>query len=300
MRLANVAGRAALIVDGRTVDVERASGGRLPSDPMAVIARLDEVRELSVDGHGDALDEALLEAPVPRPQKILGAGINYRLHAAEAGFDLPDAPALFAKLPSAVAGPYQDVEIPAGRTTVDWEAELVVVIGRRARRIRESDAWSYVAGLTCGQDISDREEQFRSLRQFTMGKSYDTYAPIGPFLVTPDEFDDPDDLEVRCTVDGEEVQRGRTVDFIFSVSELVSWASQLATLEAGDLFFTGTPSGVGYIRKPPRYLRPGSVLATEIEGIGRLVNTCIAVDAAAPLSRDGVGIAPAVGDGENA
>lgn len=276
MRLANLGGRAAVVVDGRVVDLERASGGRLPSDPTAALERLDAVGDLQVPDDAPALEEARLGAPVPRPQKILGVGLNYRSHAEETGMTPPDQPGFFGRLPSALAGPHDDVVIPEGRTKVDWEVELVVVVGRRGRRISPADAWSHVAGVTCGQDISDREEQFAGLRQFTMAKSFDTYAPIGPVVVTLDELRDPDDLALRCSVDGEVVQDSRTSDLIFSVPELIEWASRVCTLEPGDLIFTGTPPGVGTARKPPRYLAPGNLLESEVEGVGTMRNHCVA------------------------
>ena len=276
MRFANIDGRASLVSpDGRWVDAEAATGGRVPADPMRALARLDELRDAVVPDDAPFLDSSSLGPPVPRPPKVLGAGINYFGHAREAGFDIPEQPLLFSKLPSAVCGPEDSIVIPAGREQVDWEAELVIVIGRRAHRVSEADAWSHVAGITAGQDISDREEQFRSLQQFTMGKSFDTYAPLGPVLVTPDELPDPNDVRVRCWIDGEEVQDGRTADCIFTVAELIAWASQISTLEVGDLLFTGTPSGVGYIRNPARFLGAGQLLETEIEGIGRLKNLCV-------------------------
>ncbi len=275
MRLANVQGRATLVVDGRLVDVEQASGGRLPSDPMALIPQLDAARDLPVPADAPVADGIRLGPPVPRPSKILAIGLNYRSHAEESGLTPPDEPVVFAKLPSAIAGATDDIVIPPRRVRVDWEAELVVVIGRRGRRIPAEQAWAHVAGVTCGQDVSDREEQFRALRQFTMAKSFDTYAPIGPVLVTPDELEHPDDLAVRCRIDGEEVQSSRTNDLIFPVSELIAWISRICTLEAGDLIFTGTPGGVGDSRQPPRYLRPGNVVETEIEGVGVMRNRVV-------------------------
>ena len=277
MRLASISGRAAIVSPaGRYLDVERATAGAVSSDPMDALEVLEQLHSLTVPDDAPLLDGLPLGAPVPRPGKILGAGINYFEHAAEAGFDLPDQPLLFAKLPSAICGPADEIVLPAGRDSIDWEAELVIVIGRRARNIPVGDAWTYVAGLTAGQDISDREGQFRSLRQFTMGKSFDTFAPLGPMLVTPDEFADHDDIQIKCWIDDEQVQSGRTSDCIFSVAELISWVSQICTLETGDLIFTGTPPGVGYIQTPPRFLRPGQVLRTEIESIGALVNRCVA------------------------
>jgi 2-keto-4-pentenoate hydratase/2-oxohepta-3-ene-1,7-dioic acid hydratase in catechol pathway len=239
---------------------------------MELVARLGEIGELEIPDDAPPLDGARLGPPVPRPQKILAVGLNYRSHAEETGATPPDEPGIFAKLPSALAGPTDDIVVPEGRTSVDWEAELVFVIGRRGRSIPEADAWSYVAGVTCGQDVSDREEQFRGIKQFTMAKSFDTYAPIGPVLVTPDELPNPDDVAIRCSVDGEVMQDSRTNDLIFAVPEIVAWASRICTLEPGDLVFTGTPAGVGNGMKPPRFLRPGNVVETEIEGVGTMRN----------------------------
>jgi 2,4-diketo-3-deoxy-L-fuconate hydrolase len=275
MRLANVQGRAAVVLDGKLVDVEQASGGRLPADPMALITQLDALRDLEPSADAPPLDDVRLGPPVARPQKILAVGLNYRGHAEESGLSVPEEPVVFAKLPSALCGPTDDIVIPSGRSRVDWEAELVVVIGRRGRGIRAADAWSYIAGVTCGQDVSDREEQFRALRQFTVAKSYDTFAPLGPVLVTPDELASPDDLAIRCRLDGEEVQSSRTSDFIFDVPTLVEWISRWITFEPGDLIFTGTPSGVGDSRQPPRYLAPGTVVETDIEGVGVMRNRCV-------------------------
>ncbi len=275
MRLANVQGRAAVVADGRLVDVEQASAGRLPTDPMALVSQLDALRDLTATEDAPPVDEDNLGPPVPRPQKIIAIGLNYKAHAEESGLPIPEEPIVFAKLPSALCGPSDDIVIPRGRVRVDWEAELVVVIGRRGKHIESDQAWSYVAGVTCGQDISDREEQFRALRQFTVAKSYDTFAPIGPVLVTPDELPDPDDLAIRCRLDGEEVQASRTSDFIFGVPALLEWVSRYVTLEPGDLLFTGTPGGVGDSRQPPRYLTPGTVVETEIEGVGVMRNRVV-------------------------
>ena len=276
MKIANVSGRAHLVVGGRLVDVEKASSGRLPADPTALIASLDSVGDLPIPDDAPALDSARLGPPVPRPSKILAIGLNYRAHAEESGLQLPEEPVVFTKLPSALCGPADDIVIPGGRTRVDWEVELVLCVGRRGRHISEADAWSYVAGVTGGQDVSDREEQFRALRQFTMAKSFDTYAPLGPVLVTPDELANPDDVGLTCTVDGEVVQSSRTSNLIFPVPVLIAWISRICTLEPGDLIFTGTPSGVGDGRKPPRYLTPGNVVVSEIEGVGTLRNACVA------------------------
>ena len=275
MKIANVSGRAHLVVDGRLVDVEKASGGRLPADVNALVGQLDSLGDLAVPDDAPAIESATLGAPIPHPSKIVAVGLNYRGHAEESGLDIPEQPVVFAKLPSALCGPTDDIVIPGGRVRVDWEAELVLVVGKHGRHIAEADAWSHIAGVTAGQDISDREEQFRALRQFTMAKSFDTYAPIGPVLTTLDELANPDDLAVSTKVDGETVQSSRTGDLIFPVVQLIAWISRICTLEPGDLIFTGTPSGVGDGRKPPRYLGPGMVVETEVEGVGVMRNTCV-------------------------
>jgi 2,4-didehydro-3-deoxy-L-rhamnonate hydrolase len=276
MRLANVDGKAHAVVEDRLVDVERASGRRLPADPMELVLRLADLDGLDVPDGAPAVDGVRLGPPVPRPSKILACALNYRGHAEESGLELPDAPVLFAKLPSALVGPADDLVVPARRDKVDWEAELVVAIARGGKDIPAARAWDHVAGLMCGQDVSDRGEQFRSVRQFTLAKSRDSYAPTGPFLVTPDELEDPNDLAIRCLLDGEEVQSSRTSDLIFPIAELIEFVSSWATLEPGDLIFTGTPSGVGDGRDPPRYLAPGNVVETEIEGVGSMRNPCVA------------------------
>jgi 2-keto-4-pentenoate hydratase/2-oxohepta-3-ene-1,7-dioic acid hydratase in catechol pathway len=240
------------------------------------MATLDTVGELPVPDDAPPFDGASLGPPVPRPSKIIAIGLNYRGHAEESGLDLPEQPVVFAKLPSSLTGPTDDIVIPGGRSRVDWEAELVLVIGRRGRHVAEADAWAHVAGVTGGQDISDREEQFRALRQFTMAKSFDTYSPLGPVVTTVDELANPDDVGVACRVDGETVQSSRTGDLIFPVPALIAWLSRICTLETGDLIFTGTPAGVGDSRTPPRYLGPGSIVETEIEGVGTMRNACVA------------------------
>jgi len=276
MKIANVAGRAHLVVDGRLVDVEKASGGRLPADPTALVATLDTVGELPVPDDAPALDGTTLGPPVPRPSKIIAIGLNFRGHAEENDLPIPEEPVVFAKWPNSLCGPADEIVIPGSRARVDWEAEVVVALARGGRRIKATDAWSHVAGVMCGQDVSDRAEQFRAMKQFTVAKSNDTYSPTGPWLVTLDEVPDPDDLSIVCRLDGEEVQSSRTNDLIFTVPVLIEWLSRWCTLEAGDLIFTGTPGGVGDVRTPPRYLGPGMVLETEVGGVGAMRNPCVA------------------------
>lgn len=279
MRFANVKGRASVLVGDRVVDVERASGGRFGADPMHALSQWDAFRAWAggVAAPADAplLDEAELGPPVPRPAKVFGIGMNYREHAREAGLDIPASPVVFTKFPNCLSGPR--AEVPLSSAFVDWEVELVVVIGRGGRRIAADKALAHVAGYCVGQDISDRMMQFADRPpQFSMGKSFDGYGPIGPALVTLDAVANPNDLAIACKVRGETMQSARTSDLIFSVVELIVFLSGVCTLEAGDLVFTGTPAGVGSTRDPRRYLKAGEVIESTIEGLGTLVNRCVA------------------------
>jgi 2-keto-4-pentenoate hydratase/2-oxohepta-3-ene-1,7-dioic acid hydratase in catechol pathway len=282
VRLAYLEGRAVLLTGAaheRFVDVEQRSGGSFAADPMALLERWDELRDwaagLPADPADGEVDPAALGPCVPRPQKVFGIGLNYKDHAAEAGLDLPKQPMVFTKFPTCLVGPRADVVLTGDR--VDWEVELVVAIGRGGRAIAERDAMQHVAGYCVGQDVSDRKAQFADKPpQFSLGKSADTYGPIGPALVTLDEVADPDDLALTCDVAGERMQDGRTRDMIFGVAELVAFLSRTLPLASGDLIFTGTPAGVGSVREPRRYLAPGDELVSEIEGLGTLRNACVA------------------------
>jgi 2-keto-4-pentenoate hydratase/2-oxohepta-3-ene-1,7-dioic acid hydratase in catechol pathway len=203
---------------------------------------------------------------------VFAIGLNYRSHATESGMAVPTVPATFTKFPASLAGPFDEIEL--GGDTVDWEVELVAVIGRRADRVAERDGWDHVAGLTVGQDISDRTLQFAAGAQFSLGKSRRGFGPMGPWVVSLDEFDDHDDLALGCSVDGETMQDSRTVDLVFGVPRLVAELSGVVPLLPGDVIFTGTPGGVGFTRDPARFLRPGQVLETWIEGIGTIRNRC--------------------------
>lgn len=280
MRIANLSGRLAVIVDGGAVDVEKASDGRFAADPQAVYERWEEFRSWVAATDlpaGAVFEPAELDSPVPAPRQTLAVGLNYRDHASESGFAAPEGlPPVFTKFLTSISGPVTQVKLPAEGNT-DWEVELVVVVGRRAVKVREADAWSHVAGLAVGQDISERVAQLAGpAPQFSLGKSYPGFAPIGPWLVTADEFDDPDDLELRCAVNGEEVQKGRTSDLIFSVPALVAGLSTVLPLLPGDVIFTGTPAGVGLGRDPKRFLAAGDELVSTVEGIGELRQTFVA------------------------
>lgn len=283
MRIANVNGRATVLVDGGGVDVEQASAGRFGPDPHAAYERWEELRSwadgvLPLDADVAPAADGVLGAPSPRPRQVFAVGLNYRDHAAESGFALPDAPPIFTKFPTCITGPNTDLGLPSG--SVDWEVELVAVVGRRAERVPAERAWEHVAGLTVGQDFSERRVQLAgSAPQFSLGKSYPGFGPTGPCLVTPDELADRDDLALGCAINGEEVQKGRTSQMVFSVPELVARLSAVCPLLPGDLVFTGTPAGVGMARTPPRFLAPGDEVVSSVDGIGVLRNRCVAVGA---------------------
>ena len=273
MRIMNVDNRLQLVVDDRIVDVETASGGAFPADVQSIYERWDEFRawaDTASPTGGAPMPEQGVGAPVPQPRQIFAIGLNYKDHAQEAGLELPSSPMVFTKFPAAVAGPFDTIELPRG--SVDFEVELVVVIGRRAHRVAEADGWNYVAGLTAGQDLSERDLQLQppAPQQYNLAKSFTGFAPIGPSLVTPDEFADPDNVEIGCLLNGEQMQKAQTGELIFPVPALVAYLSSVLPLLPGDLIFTGTPSGIGWGRTPQRFLRPGDQLVSYVEGIGTM------------------------------
>lgn len=218
-------------------------------------------------------EQVTLKAPVPDPRKVICVGLNYADHAAESGAAIPPEPVLFSKYPTAIIGPGEPILLPQESQEVDYEVELVFIIGKRGRRIPREQAMDYVAGYTVGHDVSARDWQLRKPGgQWMLGKTFDTFAPIGPALVTKDEVPDPHNLKITCKVNGEILQNSSTNQLIFKIDELVAYISQVITLEPGDVVFTGTPPGVGFARKPPRFLKDGDVCELEVEGIGKLVN----------------------------
>ena len=220
---------------------------------------------------------ATLLAPIPDPRKIVCIGLNYRDHAAETGAEIPAEPILFSKYPTTLVGHEGNILLPAESSQVDYEAELVVVIGRGGRRIKREHALDHVAGYTIGHDVSARDWQLNKPgKQWMAGKTFDTFAPVGPALVTPDEVGDPHALGIRLRLNGQTVQDSTTSQLIFKVDELIVYLSKVFTLEPGDLIFTGTPPGVGMSRKPPIWLKPGDVVEVEIDNLGTLRNTIVA------------------------
>jgi 2,4-didehydro-3-deoxy-L-rhamnonate hydrolase len=279
LRIANVDGRATLVdASGAGLDIEKASDGRFPCHPQAIFERWDALRDWA-EAHVGAADRPIapgdLGAPTPGPRQVLAIGLNYADHVDESKMGRPDQPPVFTKFQTSITGPNAAVVLPSGK--VDWEVELVVVIGRRAQEVAEAHAWDHVAGLMVGQDLSERAVQLAGpVPQFSLGKSFPGFAPIGPWLVTPDEVPDPDDLELGCRLGDEVLQQGRTSAMIFSVPELIARLSAVLPLLPGDILFTGTPSGVGGARDPQRFLSPGGVLTSHVSGVGQLRNEFVA------------------------
>jgi 2-keto-4-pentenoate hydratase/2-oxohepta-3-ene-1,7-dioic acid hydratase in catechol pathway len=259
-------------VGGEVVDVANASDHLISPDPQQLFtdwsAVVDWGRSVGASGTGE-VDVAALQAPVPRPPQVFAIGLNYKAHAEEGIFSVPEEPTVFTKWPSCIVGPSHRVELPVD---TDWEVELVVAIARRAEHVSAADALSYVAGFTVGQDLSDRVLQRKGpAPQWSLGKSRYGFGPTGPWLVTLDELPDPLDLAIQCEVAGETLQASRTSRMIFDIPTLIEYITAHCPLLPGDIIFTGTPEGVGYARKPPRFLHPGDTLNSAIEGIGTLV-----------------------------
>lgn len=274
-RLANINDRAALVDDINYYDIAEASDGALSSDPMDVIADVSGLHalgarlgELQPSG---SLDGVPLGPPIPRPRNSFAVGLNYQAHVAEAAMEAQEAPLVFAKFSSCIVGPDADIDLRCDAG--DYEAEMVAVIGTGGRDISETDSWDHVAGVMVGQDISDRALQFAAKPpHFDLGKSRDTYGPTGPYLVSTDLLVDRDALPIICDVNGERRQDGSTANLIFGVPELVAYISTIVTLAPGDLIFTGTPEGVGAAQL--KFLAPGDVITTTIDGLGTLTNHC--------------------------
>lgn len=287
MKLANLQGRATIVLGApgaeRGLDVEAASQGRFGPEVAGLYSVWAEFRawaeamcaenpvaELELPPHQ-------LDSPSPQPSQIVAIGLNYAAHAAEIGLAAPtDLPPAFPKWPSALTGAYGDVVLPEGGQ-VDWEVEVVAVIGRSTHRITAETAWDHIAGLSVGQDLSERRSQMAGpAPQFGLAKSYPKFAPVGPWLVTIDELPDRDHLNLGCSVDGQVMQQGNTSRLLVSIPNLVARLSQVLVLQPGDLIFTGTPDGVGMGLEPPRFLRPGEVLRTWVDGIGAMEHWMIA------------------------
>ena len=259
----------------------RIDGGEIVLLPFgdvgALLASGDDWRtRASADGPRLPRDQAELGLLVPWPSKIFCVGLNYLRHVQESGGEVPSHPTLFAKFGDALTGPYDEITLPVASERVDWEAELVVVIGRSVRGAGEEEAGAAIAGFSAGNDVSMRDWQRRTT-QWLQGKTWEASSPVGPALVTPDEVGGlRPDLAITCLVDDETMQDARTSDLLFDPVAAVAYASTITTLRPGDLIFTGTPDGVGMARTPPVFLKDGQVMTTRIEGLGEMVNTFVA------------------------
>jgi 2-keto-4-pentenoate hydratase/2-oxohepta-3-ene-1,7-dioic acid hydratase in catechol pathway len=267
----------AVMDDGALVDLHAADDS-IPGDMIALLhggAPMVERARRAAESASPrlAMADVTLLAPVPRPRKVLAIGLNYRDHAQETDAQIPERPVVFAKMPTCITGPGL-VQLPKVSSSLDWEGELCFVIGKGGRHIKADDAMSHVAGFCNGNDLSVRDWQFHS-PTWMMGKGFDTHGPIGPWLVTPDEIGDIDNLDVKTWVNDELVQSSNTKNLIFGIPAIIEYLSAAFTLEPGDVVFTGTPAGVGVARKPPRFLKVGDVVRVEISGLGVLENTVV-------------------------
>ena len=273
-RLGNLDGRAVLIDGENWHDLAAASNGSFSGDPMEAVHRHAELHTIQLNSRSPdgAVASAVFGPPVPCPRSVFAIGLNYAEHAGEADMDLPESPLVFTKFPSCLAGATDNVELNSD--FADYEVELVVVIGTAGRSISPNNAWNHVMGLTVGQDISDRALQFAAKPpHFDLGKSRDTYGPCGPAVVSTDLIAEPSNLRITCDINGERRQSGNTGQLIFDVPTLISYLSEILTLEVGDLIFTGTPEGIG--ASSGEFLAAGDVIETSIEGLGKLRNVCI-------------------------
>lgn len=268
-----------IVESERVICLSRAAP-ELARDMIDLITRWREI-ERDVRGiaqaasHVVAIKDAHFNAPIPQPGKIMAIGLNYADHIEESKQPTPEHQIWFSKMPTAVNGPYDPIVISSDGENVDYEAELVVVIGKKGRHVSKADAPSTVFGYCCGNDVTERAWQFRT-SQWILGKSFDTHAPIGPWITTADETGDPHALGIRCVVNGEGRQNSNTKNLVFNVWDQIAHLSKVMTLEPGDLLFTGTPGGVGAAMRPPKYLKPGDHVRVEIDRLGAIEASCAA------------------------
>ncbi len=282
MKIANINGRAHIVTQTGGVDIETASQGKFGADPQRLIEQLDELKawyaqnkpaeDSSLSTVALQQDLSRLCSPVPNPGQVFAVGLNYKAHGNEVAMAIPEQPMIFTKFSSSIAGPGATIVLPAD--TVDWEVELVVVIGKRGRHIHASAALDHIAGYCVGQDISERTLQMaNNPPQFSIAKSFEAFAPTGPWLTTADEVD-VNSLRLTCRAGGETLQDGNTKDMLFNVPTLIAYVSGICELRAGDVIFSGTPDGVGFVRNPPRFIKDGWLLESSIEGLGSMANPC--------------------------
>ena len=277
-KLGTVSGKAVLIKDDHYYDVASLSEGAISSDSVEALKFQTELSDLyetlSEESASGNLSEVELGNPVPKSPNCYAVGLNYRKHAEESGMDIPEVPMIFTKHTSCFVGPKANVEMRSDY--VDWEVELVAVIGKEGKNISKENALDHVAGLCVGQDISDRPAQFATTpAMFNLGKSFDTYGPMGPALVSLDLLENCESLDIECKLNGETVQKSNTSDLIFNISSIISYLSEIVSLNVGDTIWTGTPSGVGIASG--KFLKDGDVLTSSIEGLGSMENKCVRV-----------------------
>ena len=273
---ANINNRSALVQGEAFFDLSTITNGDVSSDPMKAIQNSDLLHHYAtqLDDYESSglIAEANVSAPIPQPRNSFGVGLNYQLHVEEAASKTPNTPMVFTKFPSSICGPTDAVIMRSDEC--DYEGELLVVIGKDGKDIPDEEAWSHVLGLSVGQDFSDRGIQYKDQpAQFNLGKSFDTFGPTGPYLVSTDSFADPNDLQIVTTVNGEVRQNDRTSNMIFDIPTLISYISSITSLAAGDIIFSGTPEGVGF--RNGSFLKDGDIVETTIEGIGTMRNRCV-------------------------
>ena len=273
---ANINDRSALVQGKAFFDLSTITNGAVSSDPMKAIQNSDLLHHYAtqLDDYESSglIVEANVSAPIPRPRNSFGVGLNYQLHVEEAASKTPNTPMVFTKFPSCISGPTDDVIMRSDEC--DYEGELLVVIGKDGKDIAKKEAWSHILGLSVGQDFSDRGVQYKDQpAQFNLGKSFDTFGPTGPHLVSTDSFTDPGDLEISTSVNGEVRQRDRTSNMIFDIPTLIAYISSVTALTVGDIIFSGTPEGVGF--RNGSFLKDGDIVETTIEGIGTMRNRCV-------------------------
>ena len=280
LKLASLQGRAQFVIGSsaefRVVDVEHSSNGMLPSDVMACysawqLLRVHAATLAPTDGVACSLEQ--LDCPVPQPRQLFAVGLNYKKHAEEMGSPIPTTPLMFAKFQSSINTPSGDVHLVGA--TCDYESELVIVIGSGGTNIAQADTWQHIAGITAGQDISDRTLQYSGVPpQFSLGKSRTGFTPMGPWVADMQDNVSRDNLRLTCSINGQMRQDTNTTDMIFDIPEIVSYLSGICQLFPGDAIFTGTTAGVGHGHKPPIYLQRGDIIETTLEGVGIIRNRC--------------------------
>jgi 2,4-didehydro-3-deoxy-L-rhamnonate hydrolase len=280
-----------VVVDGKIVNLAETSGGRIPNDMRSFIEQgdsaLQQAKEIAGKGgaNGIPLGDVKLLAPISNPSKLIAIGLNYMDHVRETGSKVPQLAIMFTKYTTSIVGNGDEIRWdPALTAKVDYEAELAVVIGKRASKVKEEDAFDYILGYMNCNDVSARDLQNEKGDQWIMGKSLDTFGPLGPYLVTKDEIPDPNNLSIKCILNGKAMQDSSTREMIFKVPYLIAYLSRGLTLLPGDVITTGTPDGVGSARKPQVFMKNGDVVTVEVEGLGQLTNTCVEVPVRASVA----------------